>query len=264
MRISKIKMALALGRRNASLAPMPTPNPKPIEASYSSTISLSKRSTSKQIEQVASQTYHKMSEDDLNRAFNTSCTQGLTSEEAAKLLAKNGANVLPPPRTHLMRQLLGYSFGGFCSLLWIGALICFLAWKPIGSPPDPTNLGLGVLLLIVIALQAAFEAFQDWSSSKVMQSIKGMMSADATCIRDGMQVQVPAANLVVGDLVLLTYGNKVPADLRIIDANDLKFDRAMLTGESEAVEGNFGLALHSFFSFFFNNEYKTKSLNVKV
>jgi len=132
----------------------------------------------------------------------------------------------------------GYLFGGFCWLLWIGSLICFLAWKPIGDPnPDPTNLGLAILLLMVIGLQAAFEAFQDWSSSKVMNSIKGMMASDATCIRNGVETKVSADRIVPGDLVVLTYGQKVPADLRIIECADLRFDRAMLTGESEAVEG---------------------------
>ena len=61
----------------------------------------------------------------------------------------------------------------------------------------------------MILLQAAFEAFQDWSSSKVMNSIKGMMAADATVIRDGIETKVPAENIVVGDLVVLTYGTKV-------------------------------------------------------
>ncbi len=182
-------------------------------------------------------TFHKMSIDQLNQELHTSCTHGITSQLAKELLIKNGPNILKPPETHHIRKILGYMFGGFCWLLWIGALICFLAWKPIGSPPDPTNLGLGILLLLVIALQALFEAFQDWSSSKVMKSIKGMMASEATVIRDGGQIKISASELVVGDLILLTYGTKVPADLRIIESMDLRFDRAMLTGESEAVEG---------------------------
>ena len=100
-------------------------------------------------------------------------------------------------------------------------------------------LGLGILLFIVIMLQAAFEAFQDWSSSKVMNSIKGMMAADATVIRNGVEMKISAEKIVVGDLVVLTYGTKVPADLRLIECADLRFDRSMLTGESEAIEGIF-------------------------
>ena len=86
-------------------------------------------------------------------------------------------------------------------------------------------------------LQAAFSAFQDWSSTKVMKSIKNMMPSSTTVIRNGVEMKKPAEELVVGDLVLLTYGTKVPADIRLVEAQELKFDKSMLTGESEAVEG---------------------------
>ena len=182
--------------------------------------------------------YHKMSFKELDVEFHTSCTHGLIEEQASELLDKNGSNRLKPPETHYIRKILSYLFGGFCWLLWIGVIACFLAWRPIGDPnPDPTNLGLAILLLIVIGLQAAFEAFQDWSSSKVMNSIKGMMASDSTVIRNGIEMKISADKIVVGDLVVLTYGTKVPADLRLIECADLKFDRSMLTGESEAIEG---------------------------
>ena len=182
--------------------------------------------------------YHKMSLDELDVEFKTSCIRGLTDQQASELFVKNGPNMLKPPETHRIRKILGYLFGGFCWLLWIGVIVCFLAWRPIGDPnPDPTNLGLAILLLIVIGLQAAFEAFQDWSSSKVMNSIKGMMASDATVIRNGIEMKISADKIVVGDLVVLTYGTKVPADLRLIECADLRFDRSMLTGESEAIEG---------------------------
>jgi sodium/potassium-transporting ATPase subunit alpha len=195
-------------------------------------------------------TYHKMTLDELNSEFNTSCTHGLTTSKAKELLITNGPNLLKPPETHHIRKILGYLFGGFCWIFWIGALGCFLAYKPLGEPSDPTNLALGFLYLIVIFLNAFFEAFQDWSSSQVMKSIKGMMASDSTLIRDGQECKVPAAELVVGDLVVLSYGQKVPADLRLIESSDLKFDRAMLTGESEAVDGMYIL----FFNYYFNEE----------
>ena len=182
--------------------------------------------------------YHKQNLEELERTFQTSINTGLSENFAKELLIKNGPNILKPPETHLIRKIISYLTGGFCWLLWIGVIICFLAWKPIGNPPDPTNLGLAILLIIVIFLQAAFEAFQDWSSSKVMKSITNLMAADATVIRNGIEMKIPASDLVVGDLVLLTYGSKVPADLRIIESFDLKFDRSMLTGESEAVDGS--------------------------
>ncbi len=65
-----------------------------------------------------------------------------------------------------------------------------------------------------------------------------MMPSQATVIRNGVEYKLPAEELVVGDLVTLSYGQKVPADVRVVETHDLKFDRSLLTGESDAVEGS--------------------------
>ena len=71
-----------------------------------------------------------------------------------------------------------------------------------------------------------------------MASIKGMLPADVMVLRDGRQVEIPAKNLVTGDIVQISLGNKLPADVRFIDvSSDLKLDRAVLTGESEPIAG---------------------------
>lgn len=65
-----------------------------------------------------------------------------------------------------------------------------------------------------------------------MKSIKTIIADEATVVRDGVQQRVPAADLVVGDMVVLSMGDRVPADLRIVEVStDLKFDRSLLTGE---------------------------------
>ena len=105
--------------------------------------------------------------------------------------------------------------------------------KPLGEPnPQASNLALAVVLLVVVLLQALFNAWQDFSTSRVMSSIKDMLPADVVVLRDGSQQSVPAIELVPGDLVHIPLGQKVPADLRLIEVSaDLKFDRAVLTGE---------------------------------
>ena len=105
--------------------------------------------------------------------------------------------------------------------------------KPLGEPPAPANLALAVVLLIVILIQAVFNAWQDFSTSRVMASIKGMLPSDVLVLRDGGQTKVSAKDLVPGDLVTITMGEKVPADLKLIEAGaDLQFDRSILTGEA--------------------------------
>jgi sodium/potassium-transporting ATPase subunit alpha len=191
---------------------------------------------------VVNHQFHKYTTNEIENLFQTSIEKGLTDETAKNLLLKNGRNELRKPQSQFFKKLFKYCFSGFCWILWIGSFVCFIAWKPIGSlnggTSDPTNLGLGILLLLVIGLQAVFEAFQDWSSGKVMKSIKNMMPADAHVIRNGVERKIPVAELVVGDLVILENGTKVPADLRLIESSDLKFDRSMITGESEAIDGH--------------------------
>ena len=105
--------------------------------------------------------------------------------------------------------------------------------KPLGNPnPQASNLALGVVLLIVLFLQAGFNVWQDFSTSRVMSSIKGMLPSDVLVLRDGNKVKLPAADLVNGDLIYLSLGEKVPADLRLIQVSgDLRFDRSILTWE---------------------------------
>ena len=102
----------------------------------------------------------------------------------------------------------------------------------MGEPPQSSNLALAVILLVVIVLQAIFNAWQDFSTSRVMSSIQGMLPADVLVLRDGKQITVPAASLVPGDLVHIAMGQKVPADVKLIDVSgDIRFDRSVLTGE---------------------------------
>jgi len=76
------------------------------------------------------------------------------------------------------------------------------------------------------------------SSSKIMASITEMIPADSLVLREGQQQRVPASHLVVGDIVYIRLGNKCPADIRLLQCSgDLKFDRSVLTGESEPIPG---------------------------
>lgn len=155
-----------------------------------SEIELKEKANSKQLEDLYQNDYHKISFEEISKRFSVSLTNGLNSDVAASLLLKNGKNLLKQEKKSIFMQLFSYLFTGFCGVLWIAAAICILAWKPIGNPPDPTNLGLGIILIIVILLQAAFSAFQDWSSNKVMNSIKNMMPSSAQVIRNGIEQKI--------------------------------------------------------------------------
>ncbi|KAF9898381.1 hypothetical protein BX616_004104 [Lobosporangium transversale] len=184
--------------------------------------------------------FHKLSTAEIALRFNLNEALGLEQSEAERRLRVNGPNTLDTRKPNYIKKVLGYIFGGFCSVLWIGVITFFVCWQPpLSNPPNVTNLALAILVIFVIFLQASFSAFQDFSTARVMSSILDMIPSDCIVFRDGKLVKIPAADLVVGDRVQLSLGNKVPADLRLIQAsNDTRFDRAVLTGESEPIEAS--------------------------
>ncbi|OJJ42921.1 hypothetical protein ASPZODRAFT_1238891 [Penicilliopsis zonata CBS 506.65] len=182
--------------------------------------------------------FHIISPDVLYQQFNVDVKSGLSSSAAASRLQRDGKNTIAHHRENYLKKILGYVFGGFCSVLWVGVIIFFLCYKPLSNPPSITNLAMAVLVIIVIILQASFSAFQDWSTKKVMNSILDLVPSDALVLRDGNRTRIPSTDLVAGDVVYISIGNKVPADLRIVESSgDVRFDRALLTGESDEVEG---------------------------
>lgn len=183
--------------------------------------------------------FHSQGPDALCASLGVDRNQGLSSAEAASRLEKFGPNSLPNRRVNYVAKVLKYVFGGFCSILWVGVIIFFICWRPLGNPnPAPYNLGLAILVIIAILLQAAFSAFQDWSTVRTMKAILDMLPAEAFVIRDGQTLKIQSANLVVGDIVKIAIGNKVPADLCLLSTSgDVRFDRSMLTGESEEIDG---------------------------
>jgi len=118
------------------------------------------------------------------------------------------------------------------------SLTLFTFTEPLGQPPAVANLALAVTLVVIILLQALFTAYQDWSSSRIMKSINKMLPQEAVVIRDGKQSQVAGSTLVKGDVVILTQGNKIPADLRLIEVHLLKIDKSAVTGESLPITGS--------------------------
>lgn len=182
--------------------------------------------------------FHELTTDQITQQFNVSKDDGLSDTAAATRLARDGKNTLPKPKTNYWKKILGYVFGGFCSVLWIGVIIFFICWRPLSNPPSPTKLALAILVIIVISLQAGFSAFQDWSTQRTMKSITDLLPSEALVVREGKLIKLPATELVTGDIVHLKIGNKVPADLRLLShSGDIRFDRAVLTGESDEVEG---------------------------
>lgn len=195
--------------------------------------------TQKTVETFLETEWHALTSEQVCREFEIKYDFGLTSAQVQDNIKKYGVNAHSPPPNRIFHKLFMYCFGGFGSLLLVGGILCCIAWKPLGNPePATANLALGVVLFLVFFIQAGFNAWQDFSSSKVMASISNMVPENTLVIRDGKIQEIPTTQLVPGDRITIKAGNKVPADTRIVEAsNDLKFDQSILTGESKPIEG---------------------------
>ena len=157
--------------------------------------------------------------------------QGLAGREAARRLEENGPNTLEETgRTPAWRMLLGQ----FVSPLIVVLLVCVVITLALREWVDA-----GAIALVLI-LNAAIGFTQERRAQGAADALKGMTAPEATVLRDGSPVTVDVATLVPGDLVLLESGDRVPADLRLLDTSRLMIDESMLTGESDAASKGTG------------------------
>mmetsp|Transcript_12653 Transcript_12653/g.39933 ORF Transcript_12653/g.39933 Transcript_12653/m.39933 type:complete len:1028 (-) Transcript_12653:686-3769(-) len=176
--------------------------------------------------------------------FGTSYDKGLTSAKVLENRGKYGPNCLtPPPSTPAWIKFL-MQFANFFSMLLLGGgALCFIGYALDQS--DPTNLYLGVVLVVVVFITSTFSYIQESKSDKIMEGFKNMIPKKCKVIRDGAEMVIDAIDLVPGDIVNLGDGDQVPADIRIMTSNELKVDNSSLTGESEAQERGPDLNLDS-------------------
>uniref|UniRef100_A0A7N8YGV5 Sodium/potassium-transporting ATPase subunit alpha n=1 Tax=Mastacembelus armatus TaxID=205130 RepID=A0A7N8YGV5_9TELE len=122
---------------------------------------------------------HKIDVEDLSKRYGVDLLRGLTNARAAEILARDGTNALtPPPTTPEWVKFCRQLFGGFSILLWIGAILCFLAYSiQVATEDEPPNdnLYLGVVLAAVVIITGCFSYFQEAKSSRIMDSFKKMV-----------------------------------------------------------------------------------------
>jgi len=180
---------------------------------------------------------HKIPIAELYQRLRTDPNNGLTTATAKANLERDGLNALTPPKTipewvKFLKQL----FGGFSMLLWVGAILCFIAYGIERSASEDVlgdNLYLGIVLTVVVVVTGVFSFYQENKSSRIMDSFKNLVPQFALVIRDGQKVTITAEELTVGDIVEVKFGDRMPADVRIIESRGFKVDNSSLTGESE-------------------------------
>ncbi|ABL00115.1 cation-translocating P-type ATPase [Pelobacter propionicus] len=152
---------------------------------------------------------------------------GLSSEEAARRLATQGANELQERGGTSPWRILWEQFTSTMALILISASLLSAL---VGSLKDT------ITILAIVCLFALLGFVQEYRAERAIRALKRLAMPNVRLRRDGSVVEAPAAGLVPGDILLLEAGNLVPADCRLIESYNLKIQEALLTGESEAVE----------------------------
>jgi sodium/potassium-transporting ATPase subunit alpha len=167
--------------------------------------------------------------------YGSSAEIGLTGAQMLQNREKYGWNRLTPPEvTPWWIKYLSQFADIFMLLLLFGGVISFVAYGIDTS--DPTNLYLGVVLVLVVWISGTFGYYTESKANSVMEGFKKMVPKKSKVLRDGHWAILNAEELVPGDVVELNDGDQVPADIRVVFAQDMKVDNSSLTGESEAVE----------------------------
>ena len=148
---------------------------------------------------------------------------GLSASRAAELLAANGPNALPEEKPEPGWRRFIEEYRSYMQIILVAAAVVSLAIKEWST---------GVLLLLLTVLNAVVGLRQQGKAESAMNALKSMMKATARVRRDGSESEIPAEQVVVGDIVLIAAGDEVPADGRIITASALQIDESALTGES--------------------------------
>lgn len=120
----------------------------------------------------------------------------------------------------------------FALLLWAAAALCFFVER---FQPGEGMLTLGWAILLVILINGAFSFIQEFRAEKATQALKNLLPLRATVMREGSLQEIPVERLVEGDIVLLAEGDRIPADIRLVEAYNLSVNNAVLTGESDVL-----------------------------
>jgi magnesium-transporting ATPase (P-type) len=161
---------------------------------------------------------------------------GLTSEQAVQRLHEDGPNLLPQTHEHhLIREFVAQLTHLLAVLLWVAVALALLARMP----------ALAVAIAVIVVLNATFAFFQEFRADRSAQRLLALLPTTCRVLRDGVPAIIDASELVREDVVLVSAGDRIGADLDVLTAHELGVDESLVTGESGAVEHSPGDRLMS-------------------
>lgn len=167
--------------------------------------------------------YYKRHIDTIVKEFGSNVKDGLDERAIQSARQKFGKNRL---KETISGNIFPMLFGQFTSPLIIILIVAALASFYMKEPRD------GIILLIIVAMNAIIGFYQEWKAENILASIKKLVVERCTVVRDGKAIEIFVEDLVPGDLVLLSEGDGIPADIRLVDCNGFSVNEFILTGES--------------------------------
>ncbi len=174
-----------------------------------------------------------LSKDEFIKNFNVN-PNGLTNAEAQRRIDKLGLNEITGSKSkRWYHYFLSSLFSPFnCILLGIVAI---LTYTDIYLPETPSYANIIVIAILVTA-STLLDFFEEYRSNKAAEELKELVATTTSVLRNGKEVQIPIKEVTIGDVVILSAGSMIPADLRIIESKDLYVGQSALTGESDSVK----------------------------
>ena len=158
--------------------------------------------------------------------FKSSIKDGLTQEEAAARLKKDGPNAIKEVHINPIMRFLKFLWGPIAWMIEIAAILSAVVrhWEDF------------VMIFFMLALNAVVGFWEEFKADNEIEALKKHLAMHSDVLRDGKWSDVPAKTLVTGDIVMIKLGNVVPADMKLVDGDYLSIDQSALTGESLPVE----------------------------
>jgi len=151
---------------------------------------------------------------------------GLTQDEAKKRLQQYGPNIITKVKGKpLYLKFLANFTHLMAILLWVGGIVAFLAQMP----------QIGIAIWMVNIINGAFSFWQEFKAEKATEALRKLLPSYARVLRDGEEQRIITEDLVPADVILLEEGDRISADARLIDENELRVDQSTLSGESHPV-----------------------------
>ena len=179
------------------------------------------------MEQISVKTAKDMSKESLFKKLNTS-SKGLTSSEAKKRLDEMGSNALPEEHKSMLIRFFSYFWGPIPWMIEIAAILSLVVkhWTDF------------FVIFALLLFNAGIGFWQELKSNNALDALKAQLALKAKVLRDGKWEEIPAVEIVPGDMIRIKIGDIIPADMKLIDGDYVSVDQSALTGESLPVNKN--------------------------